>query len=84
MMKIVPTFALAVGLILIALTTVVLGDEHYIYRDSAGKLVISNKPPPPGSELLKKLDLTDGKQAGEDRDTQLKKTETAPKPPRSQ
>jgi hypothetical protein len=61
MMKSVTTFALAVALILIALTTLVLGEEHYIYCNAAGQLVIPNKPPPPGSEMLKKLDLTGGK-----------------------
>jgi hypothetical protein len=25
-------------------------EEHYIYQDPDGKLVISNKPPPPGSK----------------------------------
>jgi hypothetical protein len=79
-MKSITTFALAVGLILIALTTLVFGEEHYIYRNAAGQLVISNKPPPTGTELLKKLDLTDGKQPGEDRDPQPENPEAPPKP----
>jgi hypothetical protein len=81
-MKSVTTFALSVGLILIALTTLVLGEEHYIYRNAAGQLIISNKTPSPGTEVLKKLDLTDGKQPGEDRDTQLRNPEAPPTQPR--
>jgi hypothetical protein len=79
-MKSVTTFALAVGLILIALTTLVLGEEHYVYRKADGKLVISNKPPSAGSKVLKKLDLIDGKQPGEDRDRQPQNPEASPKP----
>jgi hypothetical protein len=51
-------------------------EEHFVYRDRDGNLVISNRPPPAGSVVLKKLDLIDGKQPGEDRDT-------IPKPRRS-
>jgi hypothetical protein len=58
-------------------------EEHFVYRDRDGNLVISNRPPPAGSVVLKKLDLIDGKQPGEDRDTQLKNPEAPPKPPRT-
>jgi hypothetical protein len=57
-------------------------EEHFVYRDRDGNLVISNKPPPAGSEVLKKLDLTEGKQPGENRDTQLKNPEAPLKPSR--
>jgi hypothetical protein len=52
----------------------VLDEEHYIDRNAAGQLVISNKSPPARSEVLKQLHLTDGKQPGEDRDTLVKNT----------
>jgi hypothetical protein len=29
-------------------------EDYYIYRDRHGKLVISNKEPPPGSKILKR------------------------------
>ncbi|MGZ8499978.1 MAG: hypothetical protein ACXW5W_16260 [Candidatus Binatia bacterium] len=32
-------------------------EEHYIYKDAQGKLVISNQQPPAGSTILRKLDL---------------------------
>ncbi len=32
-------------------------EEFYTYKDNAGNLVISNKPPPPGSTVLKRQDL---------------------------
>src|SRR5690242_20400139 len=31
------------------------GEDYYIYHDSHGKLVISNKEPPPGSKIIKQL-----------------------------
>jgi hypothetical protein len=41
----------------LALTTQGRAEEHYIYQNPHGKLVISNQPPPPGSNVLRKLDL---------------------------
>jgi hypothetical protein len=32
-------------------------EEHYIYKNAQGNLVISNKQPPAGSDILRKLDL---------------------------
>ena len=32
-------------------------EEHYIYQDPDGKLVISNKQPPPGSKIIKQQNL---------------------------
>ena len=34
-------------------------EEYYRYRDPDGRLVISNKPPPPGSIVLKRYELTE-------------------------
>ena len=50
--------------------------EYYRYRDPDGRLVISNKPPPPGSWVLRKLDLPEAadpqvQQPHEGGDTQL-------------
>jgi hypothetical protein len=36
-----------------------LAEEYYTYHDPDGKLVISNKKPPPGSKIIKKQDLPD-------------------------
>jgi len=33
--------------------------EYYIYRDSNGGLVISNKQPPPGSKIVRQQTLPD-------------------------
>jgi hypothetical protein len=35
-------------------------DYYYIYRDPAGKLVISNKEPPPGSKIIKRDSWPEG------------------------
>lgn len=62
-MKIVTTiglvfcFYLFLGLVL---ATQGQAEDHYIYKDPRGLLVISNKPPPSGSNVLRKLDLTEG------------------------
>jgi hypothetical protein len=48
-------------------------EEFYTYRDPQGNLVISNKPPPPGSKVLKKQNLpeaTDGQESPEGSDAQ--------------
>jgi hypothetical protein len=80
-MKSVITFALAFCFLVLALTTLVLAEEHYIYRNLAGKLVISNQPPPAGSDVLRKLELTDGKLPQETRETQPNgHAEDSPKP----
>jgi hypothetical protein len=47
-------FALFVGL---AVVTQGQAEEHYIYQDPDGKLVISNKQPPPGSKIIKQQNL---------------------------
>jgi len=60
--------------------------EHYIYQDPDGKLVISNKQPPPGSKIIKQQNLpgvTDNEvsQAQEPGKTQPNgQTEGSPKP----
>ena len=34
-------------------------EQHYIYKDAQGRLVISNQRPPAGSNILRTLDLTE-------------------------
>ena len=43
--------------------------EYYTYQDPNGKLVISNKEPPPGSKIIRQQNLTEGT------DTQVQKTQ---------
>jgi hypothetical protein len=45
-------FALFLGL---AVVTQGQAEDYYIYHDPDGKLVISNKEPPPGSKIIKRL-----------------------------
>ena len=45
------------------------GEEYFIYEDAQGKWVISNKVPPPGSNILRKLDMP------EYRDTQMQQVQ---------
>jgi len=45
-------FAFFLGL---AVVTQGQAEDYYIYHDPDGKLVISNKEPPPGSKIIKQL-----------------------------
>lgn len=38
-------------------------EEHFIYKDGQGRLVISNQQPHPGSHVLRKLDLPEFREA---------------------
>jgi hypothetical protein len=73
----------------LALTTQGQAEEHYIYQNPHGKLVISNQPPPPGSNVLRKLDLPEPtdpqvQQPREHADTQLnEKSEAQPSRPKT-
>jgi hypothetical protein len=48
--KITTTLALLFPF-LFPLAAQVQAEDHYIYKDAQGKLVISNKEPPPGSKI---------------------------------
>ena len=66
-------FSLFLGL---AAAPQVQAEEHYIYKDPHGNLVISNQRPPAGSNVLRKIDLPDAtdpqvQQSQEPSDTQL-------------
>ena len=64
-------------------------EDFFIYKDPQGNLVISNKPPPPGSSVLKKHDLpeTPGpelSQPKEGADPQPnERSDSSPQPPKS-
>jgi hypothetical protein len=45
------------------------GEEYFIYEDAQGKWVISNKQPPAGSNILRKIDIP------EHRDTQMQQVQ---------
>ena len=55
-MKITTTAALIFASLFL-LRTHGQAEEHYIYKDPQGGLVLSNQKPPPGSTILRKLDL---------------------------
>lgn len=46
-------------LFMLSMVTAALAADYFTYYDPAGKLVISNKEPPPGSKIIKKQDLPD-------------------------
>jgi hypothetical protein len=64
-------------------------EEYYIYHDPDGKLVISNKEPPPGSKIIKQRsfpELIDSEipQGQQRNDPQTNgQTESSPKPPKN-
>ena len=55
-MKIITTAALIFASLFL-LRTRGQAEEHYIYKDAQGGLVISNQKPPAGSTILRKFDL---------------------------
>ena len=61
-MKIITTTALIFAS-LFFLTTHGQAEEHYIYKDPQGGLVLSNQKPPAGSTILRKLDLPEFREA---------------------
>ena len=61
-MKITTTAALIFAS-LFFLATHGQAEEHYIYKDAQGRLVISNQKPPAGSNILRKLDLPEFREA---------------------
>jgi hypothetical protein len=77
-MKPFSTVGLAFCLLTFALAKPTEAEEHYIYRNAAGQVVISNKTPPIGTEILKKLDLTDGKVQ---QPQELSESQSTPKTP---
>jgi hypothetical protein len=73
--------ALFLGLAAIAPS---LAEDYYIYRDPDGKLAISNKEPPPGSKIIKQLNLPEDPQTEEPGKTQPNgQTVGSPKPSKS-
>src|SRR5688572_7743319 len=60
--KIITTAALIFAS-LFFLSTHGQAEEHFIYKDSQGGLVISNQKPPPGSTILRKLDPPEFREA---------------------
>jgi hypothetical protein len=78
-MRSVSAFALTFCFLAVALTTQSHAEEHYIYKNSHGGLVISNKPPPPGSNVLRKLEITEG-QIQPPQGSNATQTEAAAKP----
>ena len=79
-------FSLFLGL---ALAPQGQAEEHYIYKDPHGNLVISNQRPPAGSNVLRKIDLPEAtdpqvQQSQEHSDTQLNGSSEDPaKPPKN-
>jgi hypothetical protein len=53
----ITTTAVLIFVSLFCLTPQAQTEEHYIYKDPRGGLVISNQKPPAGSTILRKLDL---------------------------
>lgn len=53
----VKTAVAVASFLTLALSGLGLAEQHYIYKTAQGRLVISNKPPPPGSDVLRKLEL---------------------------
>jgi hypothetical protein len=70
--------SLFVGL---AVATQTQAEDYYVYQTPNGALVISNKEPPPGSKILKQLNLPEDPQAQESGTPQPNgQMESSPKP----
>ena len=60
-------------------------EDYYVYQTPNGALVISNKEPPPGSRIIKQLNLPEDPQAQEPGKTQPNgQREDSPKPSKEQ
>jgi hypothetical protein len=54
----------------LAVVTQAQAEQYYVYRTPNGALVISNKEPPPGSKIIKQLNLSEDDQSQEPGKTQ--------------
>jgi hypothetical protein len=73
--------ALIVVFLGLSVTAQAQAEAYYIYQTPNGALVISNKQPPPGSKIIKQLNLPDDPQAQEPGKPQPNgQTENFPKP----
>jgi hypothetical protein len=60
-------------------------EEYYIYKSPHGRLVISNKPPPAGSDVLRKLELPETPDAeAQSGQESGNAQQDAPKPPKTE
>ena len=59
----ISTIAALIFSALFSLTAHGQAEEHYIYKDPQGGLVLSNQKPPAGSTILRKLDLPEFREA---------------------
>ena len=57
------TTVLLIFTFLLFVTGYAQAEQHYIYKDTQGKLVISNREPPAGSNILRTLDLPEFREA---------------------
>ncbi|MGB7948857.1 MAG: hypothetical protein WCH75_14325 [Candidatus Binatia bacterium] len=63
-MKIISVRATLIALFLgLALVTPSQAEDYYIYLNPNGKLFISNKKPPPGSQIIRQRDLPEFSEA---------------------
>lgn len=71
---------------LLAFVTQGQAEDYYVYHDADGKLVLSNKKPPPGSKIIRHLTSVTDKEAPQDQPQEPGKTpptaqtEDSPKP----
>jgi hypothetical protein len=58
-------------------------EDYYFYKGPKGELIISNREPPPGSEIIKRLPGATDKEAPQDQEpgkTPTAQPESSPKP----
>jgi hypothetical protein len=64
----------------LAVVTQAQAEDYYLYQTPDGALVISNKEPPPGSKIIKQLNLPEDPQAEEAGKEPNGQTVGSPKP----
>jgi hypothetical protein len=68
----------------LAVVTPGQAEEYYVYQTPNGALVISNQQPPPGSKIIKQLDLPEDERPQEPGKAQPNnQPESSPKPPKN-
>jgi hypothetical protein len=73
--------------VLLVVVTQGRAEDYYVYHDPDGKLVISNKEPPPGSKIIKQLPGATDRQVSQaqepDKTQPNDQPEGSPKPSKS-
>lgn len=61
--KVVAQISTAIALVVCVFSTTARAADYYVYKDAAGRTVLSNQTPPPGATIVKRYDWADASHA---------------------